>query len=400
MISAVCVLYAIPFAHTQIVRDTIWDGFSCPVEWNIGTEINGGYVSSGAYLRGDNPENKTVNSTAGIDLRLGFTFDGKTYQERVYPGIYQGVGVGVSSFMPSNLLGNTATAYVYQGAPIVKFRRGLTLNYEWKFGMAAGWSHDAEEYQINAAVSTPVTALLGVGLKMQWEANERVRFWAGIDARHYSNGNTSFPNKGVNSLGAYVGLSYVLTPRYRNFYDDDTVYAAKEALDMHVDHDHYWMWDIMGYGAWRKRVVSMDALQQVCPGRFAVAGLQVSGLRHLCRWVAAGPSLNLQWDESGSLAEYWVDGTYGDDIKFYRPPFGKQIKVGLSAHAELTTTIFHVNAGLGYDILNPRGDKRFYQSLALKTFIPGSQGLYLNVGYRLGDFSTPQNLMLGLGLQW
>ena len=59
--------------------------------------------------------------------------------------------------------------------------------------------------------------------------------------------------------------------------------------------------------------------------------------------------------------------------------------------------IFSVNAGVGYDFVNPKGDKRFYQSLALKTFV--TDKLYLNVGYRLGDFKDPQNLMLGLGLR-
>ncbi|MDE6467684.1 MAG: acyloxyacyl hydrolase, partial [Muribaculaceae bacterium] len=94
---------------------------------------------------------------------------------------------------------------------------------------------------------------------------------------------------------------------------------------------------------------------------------------------------------------YWVSGSYDDNIKFRRPPFGKQISLGLSAHAELTMPIFSVNAGIGYDVVNPRGDRAFYQSLTLKTFITPS--IYLNTGYRLGAFKDPQNLMLGIGLR-
>lgn len=69
----------------------------------------------------------------------------------------------------------------------------------------------------------------------------------------------------------------------------------------------------------------------------------------------------------------------------------------LSAHAELTTPIFALNTGFGYDIVCPYGDKRFYQSLTLKTFI--TRQLYLNTGYRLGNFKNPQNLMLGIGIR-
>lgn len=60
--------------------------------------------------------------------------------------------------------------------------------------------------------------------------------------------------------------------------------------------------------------------------------------------------------------------------------------------------IFAVNVGLGYDIINPRGDKAFFQSLTLKTFVTGH--IYINTGYRLGDFKDPQNLMLGLGYRF
>ena len=92
-----------------------------------------------------------------------------------------------------------------------------------------------------------------------------------------------------------------------------------------------------------------------------------------------------------------MEGTWGEGVRFRRPPFGKQLSAGLSAHAELTMPIFAINAGLGYDFVCPDGDRRFYQSLALKTFV--TRNLYLNVGYRLGRFRDPQNLMLGLGVR-
>lgn len=80
-----------------------------------------------------------------------------------------------------------------------------------------------------------------------------------------------------------------------------------------------------------------------------------------------------------------------------RPGFGKQLSVGVSAHAELTMPIFSVNVGLGVNILNPEGDRRFYQMLNLKTFV--TRRLFLNVGYRLGKFKDPQNLTLGVGVR-
>lgn len=120
-------------------------------------------------------------------------------------------------------------------------------------------------------------------------------------------------------------------------------------------------------------------------------------MRTLNRFVAVGAALDMQWDEGAGLAPYWVEGSTGDNIHFYRPPFGRQLNVGLSAHAELTMPIFAVNVGLGYDFVSPYDEKRFYQSLTLKTFV--TDKLFLNVGYRLGSFKTPQNLMLGIGIR-
>lgn len=102
----------------------------------------------------------------------------------------------------------------------------------------------------------------------------------------------------------------------------------------------------------------------------------------------------MQWDASGGLPSYWVEDS---DMRFWRPPFNKQVSAGFSAHAELTMPIFTVNAGFGYDLICPEGNRRFYQSLTLETFL--MRHFFLNVGYRRGVFKEPQNLMAGLGVR-
>ena len=52
---------------------------------------------------------------------------------------------------------------------------------------------------------------------------------------------------------------------------------------------------------------------------------------------------------------------------------------------------------LSRTVVHPKGEKAFYQSLTLKTFV--TRHLYINTGYRLGDFKDPQNLMLGIGIR-
>lgn len=373
--------------------DTVPSGFSRPLEWHVGVEAGGGGVpGTSAYLRGVNPLGKRIDANMFGGIRADFSFSPSTREGIMYRGLYQGLGIIANSFFANSLLGSPVSAYVYQGAEIVRFSHRLWLGYEWQLGAAIGWKHKADPSDESfKPVSTSVTAHMGLLLKLHYCLNQRWQLSFSLNARHFSNGNTSFPNTGVNSLGASVGVGYTLNPvsDLRSFYADIADIAG----------DRLWHFDITAFGAWRKRIISLGSLPEyeLCPGKFGVLGLQISPLRALNRWVAVGPSLDLKWDESAGLQPYWLEGTHDDEMKFVRPPLTKQLSVGLSAHAELTMPIFSVNAGIGYDLLCPKGDVRFYQSLALKAFV--SKAVFLNIGYRLGNFSVPQNLMLGVGLR-
>ncbi len=357
-------------------------------QWHVGTEISPSYVvATNSFVKGENGLDKRIATSLSGSIRGGFSFSPNSREGRLYKGLYQGLGFDAQSLFAKPLLGTPVSVYVYQGAPIFRLGKDLSLGYEWEFGAAFGWKHSNEETSgNNYPVSTAVTARMGLALKMNYSLSDYWKLSFGIRGTHYSNGNTSYPNSGINTIGASVGVAYVINPQ------KETAETQAEA-----DDTPDWYYDIMAYGAWRKRAVEVNGSPQMCPGAFGVAGLQFSVLRALNRYVAVGPALDVQYNESLSLEQYWVEGSYDDDIKFYRPPFGKQIKMGLAAQAELTMPIFSINAGLGFDIISPKGDKRFYQSLTLKTFV--HRNVYLNVGYRLGNFNEPQNLMLGVGVR-
>lgn len=388
-----CAALAALFISFPTAADTIPSGFSRMPEWRIGAEVSPAAVpGTNTYLRGENPLDKRVRSSLSADIKADFKFSPATREGQLYRGVYQGIGVGMNTFFTNELLGTPTSVYVYQGAPIVSLSRRLWLGYEWQFGAAFGWKkHTYDDEYLNMPVSTSVTAHMGLSLKLHYRLTDRWQLSAGIAARHFSNGNTSLPNAGVNTLGANIGVAYTINPQPA---------AVKPSADLEEEADRgRWMYDILAFGAWRRRVVNVgDPLESnLCPGKFGVAGLQFSPMRRLNRYIAVGPALDIQWDESAGLAPYWVEGSYDENIKFVRPPFGKQLSVGLSAHAELTMPIFSINAGLGYDMVKPKGEKCFYQMLALKTFV--TRSVFLNVGYRLGNFKDPQNLMLGVGVR-
>lgn len=383
MLCAVCVP---AYVRAQSVSDSL----SHAPLWHVGAGVAAGVVpGTNRFLTGDNSSGKSVDADFSASMRAGFCFSPHSRTGKLYPGVYQGLGLEARTFSSGGLLGSPVSLYVYQGVPLVHFSPRLWLGAEWQFGAAFGWKHfRAGIDEENGAVSTAVTAHMGVGLRLNYELSASWRLTGGIDLRHFSNGNTSYPNAGVNTTGLSLGLTYLIS--------QPQAPAPDEALVAEADAGR-WMLDIVAYGAWRKRGVTEREDAIMVPGRFGVAGVQVAPMRKFNRWLAAGASLDMQYDQSAGIEDYWVEGTWGNDVKFYRPPFGKQLSVGLSMHAELTLPVFAINAGLGYDFVCPEGDRPFYQSLTLKAFV--TRNVFLNVGYRLRHFKDPQNLMLGIGVR-
>ncbi|MDE6339348.1 MAG: acyloxyacyl hydrolase [Muribaculaceae bacterium] len=362
-------------------------------EWRIGAEISPAYpLPTNSFLKGDNIYGERVDATFTGTLRGDFSFNPQSKWGMLYPGLYQGLGVDVRTFFRQRLLGTPVSVYILQGAPFKHFSKRLWMGYEWRFGAAFGWSDrsgDFYDYAFYPAISTRVTAHMGVSLKLTYALSERWQISCGVDATHFSNGNTSFPNSGINTLGVSAGVSYVINPQ------PDTYKPSEELIE--EEDRKKWLWDILAYGAWRKRQVHIEDTAPVLPGTFGVAGMQFSSLRKFNRYFCAGAALDMKYDSSAGKEPYWVGGYY-DEMKFAKVPFFKRCSVGLGGVAEFTMPIFTVGAGIGVDLISPVGDKRFYQLLYIKAFM--TKHLYLNAGYRLGDFKEPQNLMLGLGVRF
>lgn len=368
--------------------DTVTKVSDRPVFWKIEAAVSGGPIIGGnSFIKGENPINKRARASLEGDIRGAFCFNPESPKGMLYKGLYQGIGVKRQDFF-SRLFGTPWSVYVFQGYPIKHFNDRLWLGYEWEFGVAFDWKY----FKTNtAAVSTSATAHIGLKLNLNQQLSSRWILSYGIGFHHYSNGNTSFANNGVNTGGVSVGVSYV----FNKIKEKEDSSGAREYAE--VADRKKWIGDILLYGAWRKRTADVWINQQIWPGTYAVAGIEGSLFRKFNRWIAAGPAIDLLYDASAGLDPYWIPGTLGGDIRHSHVPFGKHISAGISAHCEFSMPIFTINAGVGCDIVCPVGNGRFFQSLSLKTFI--TDFLYLNVGYRLTGFKDSQHLMLGLGVR-
>lgn len=358
----------------------------------IGIDFRPGYVApTNSFLAGDNAQQKAINQSLSLHLKYAFRFSPNSYLGKLYPHAYQGIGISYNSFSRPEELGTPVAVYAFQGAPLVQLSRRLSIDYEWNFGASFGWKKYDELYNPkNMTIGSKINAYINLGFLLNWQFLPQWKLAAGVDLTHFSNGNTHYPNGGLNIIGGRIGV-------VRTFDATDDVSTVKESNRLSIKpHVSY---DLLIYGATRKRGFVKDYMPTLVPGSFGIVGLNFAPMYNFNKYFRAGLSVDAQFDESANIKNYKLDGTYSDEIKFHRPPFREQFAVGLSLRAELVMPIFSINAGLGRNMICKGDDTNgFYQILALKTYV--TRHMFLHVGYQLNKFKDPNNLMLGIGYRF
>lgn len=335
---------------------------------------------------------KKTRFAGSYHLKYAFSHSQCSQAGRFFPGAYQGLGISVNDFHNRKGLGIPVSVYVLQGAPVWHISSRLSLDYEWNFGASFGWKpcRGSDDYtsldaSSNLIVGSNVNAYINLGLMLRWQLSRQWSVSAGIDMTHFSNGNTSFPNPGVNLCGVRIGVT-------RGF-GGHSVRSVSCPDTMRIRYR--FSYDLTAYGAWRKRVYRGGEEPILLHGHFPVAGLSFAPMYDVAGIFRAGVSADFQWDESTDLRRHYGEGSTADDIRFYRPPFFSQVCAGLAARVELVMPYFSVNCGIGYNVAGPEEARASYQMANLKVYL--TEGLFLNVGYQLLNFSKQNNLMLGLG---
>lgn len=340
-------------------------------------------IPTNSYLR--DSHNNTLMVTP--EVRAGFSFSRSTRYGRLYHGVTQGIGFSWNTILPHSSLGHPAGIFLFQTVP---FYSSGAISFEagWDFGISTPWQHfEYQQEPTNTAIGSKTNALLGVSLGTVYRLNSRMAIKAALTATHYSNGNTHLPNAGVNTTGLRLGFIYTIGHEKA---DDTPVTPLPD------DFRKGFGYDLTVYGATRKRVVRDSSGDNIiAPGSFGVAGLNFAPMYTFGRYLRAGVSLDMQYDESANLGPNLVEGTYGDEVRFYRQSFTERFSAGLSLRGELTLPIFSIGVGIGRNLIAKGDNRAFYQILLLKAYV--FRGAFLQAGYRLHDFHEPSNLMLGVG---
>lgn len=373
--------------------DTTYMRHHYPVMHRIGVDVRPGYITqTNGFVRGDNANHTPLRKSMSYHLKYAFQFHPDSYQGRMFPGSYQGLGVSYNDFSAYQELGAPVAVYVFQGAPIVKLSRHFSLNYEWNFGASFGWHpYDERSNYHNQMIGSKVNAYLNLNLYAEWKFSPYASLMAGAEATHYSNGNTGYPNAGMNILGGRVGLVCTLNPA-----EEDRT-APRPALP---DFRRHFSYDLVLFGSWRRKGILTERSGYISPDKYPVIGFNFAPMYNFGPRFRAGISMDGVYDSSSNVYMDFQDNPKGGtDQVFVRPPMRYQLALGFSARAEYVMPYFAVNVGIGANALSRSTEQRgLYQTLALKLSV--TRDAFLHVGYNLQNFHDPNYLMLGIGYRF
>ena len=346
--------------------------------------MQGAILHTNPYLKGQNGELRTMNHALTAKLKYALMPPPASQTARIYRDVYQGVGVAYHNFNPR--LGNPWSAYLFQGARIATLSRRLSLNYEWNLGLTFGWRpYNQDTNPDNMVIGSRVTAYINLDAYVAWRLSRQVDVNFGWAVTHFSNGNTKFPNCGLNTTGPKVSIAY-----YPNREESTRARMPLPKFRQHISYD------LTLFGSWRRRGYYTEWNEPlVIPGSYGVFGFNFNPMYNLNHWLNFGVSLDAVYDRSANLQ---VDDIY--NVQYVaRPSASRQMALGLSGRAEFVMPWFTVNLGVGRNVVNAHGDFHgVYETANLKIGI--TRMLYANIGYCLYDFKHPNYLMLGLGLRF
>lgn len=358
----------------------------------ISSEIRPAYIlPTNIFLRGENARNAPIRYSFSGHLKYAFRFQPDTYIDRIYGSPIQGVGLAWYTFGARQEIGDPVALYVFQGGRIAQLNRWLSLHYEWNFGLSLGWHpHGFFTNPYNRSIGSDMNAYLHTQFYFKWALASQVDLQTGIGLTHFSNGNTKYPNAGLNTACLKIGVTYRFGDKRSSAFLPPLL-LPPPFFPRHVSYD------VVLFGSWRRKGVILGESQIASPKAYPVVGFNFTPLYNFGYRFRAGLSFDGVYD--GSANVYAEDYIIGTETPFYTPPVRRQLALGLSGRAEFVMPYFTIGLGIGRNLLYSGKDMRgWYQVLALKIEITRSS--FLHIGYTLKDFHNPNYLMLGLGFRF
>ena len=145
-----------------------------------------------------------------VSLNISKKTSGKTDWEQVYKYPEYGISVLYSTLGNEKVHGREIGLFPYFGLNIIS-RKKFTLYNQTGFGMGyITRKFDLKNNYLNIAVGSHLNFHVNFKFGASYEIAKKIRLHTGVSFDHFSNGNLSNPNLGLNFVTLYSGVGYLV----------------------------------------------------------------------------------------------------------------------------------------------------------------------------------------------
>lgn len=350
------------------------------------------------FFRGDveygmvigNPDDLPVgvDEVFGGNIEVGWQTTGSNQYDPIlgYPAF--GFGFLTYGFPQTGELGEPNAFYIFLNAPFKRWNR-FSLNYIIRLGMSYNWEpNDPVANPGHLALGSFRNLYIAAGPEAQILIGEQLSASVGLKFSHFSNGQSSLPNAGMNFLTPHLGVKYDLNggnrPEYKKlpkpeFPDKTMEYYA--TLGTGIRQIFY---DVDTTGNIPRQGVSYPVynISMAAQYHYGWAGKFGGGLDFIY-WGAHDPGF-----EIGP----------GGVVQAAKHPFNEYLQLGVFISYEFVLNNVSIYAQPGYRVI--AGDDynnkppNFYQHLGLKYHV---HDFIVGVAIRAVNFGQAEYIEWSLG---
>ncbi len=143
-------------------------------------------------------------------LNIGFQTSGNKQWHHIHNFPVIGFGSYYANLGNPEVLGKVVALYGFINAPWYRGEK-FSVNYQVGFGMSY-LSHifDADENYLNTSIGSHLNVFADFSTDVKYHLAPNIECFTGLNFTHYSNGNVSKPNLGINVVSTKLGIRWRL----------------------------------------------------------------------------------------------------------------------------------------------------------------------------------------------
>tara|TARA_Y100000385_G_scaffold291462_1_gene369628 strand:+ start:6024 stop:7202 length:1179 start_codon:yes stop_codon:yes gene_type:complete len=152
----------------------------------------------------------TTNHAQSFDLAIYKEKKGNDIYEQIFGYPEMGLALFYSTLGNSEVYGKAFAANYFYRINLFSGRNFRIFN---RMGIGLGYltkKFDLDKNHLNVAIGSSINIHYNVRFGSSFQLTDRFSMNAGLSFDHYSNGNTGYPNIGLNYLTAYSGVNYLI----------------------------------------------------------------------------------------------------------------------------------------------------------------------------------------------